>query len=452
QQAREPHIQKVFLTREIDGRLREFAFSAAAAHTRADRVQGLILVFVLLTVAGVVYMSSSWAKDQEKEEEESILTQFLSPAIVEKLNTNPEVVERFYSQWLSVFFVAISGFRQAAETGAEDIEAVALRRRRVMDIVRRQTVVAYNGIVDKFMGDTVMGWIGGPFSAHWNRLASFRERLALDELAFVEQDIRSLTREIDLIERGQNTDPTNEAAEAGLPSGREERLAYLRDALRELEANQTALLEKQQAAKLEDPSLEARHDEAMQEYKKQAATSAVLCCLAIWEEVAHQESEDAFHDLSIGIASGSVSVGNFGSTDQIGFTVLGPTVDRAARLEPASAQCGCKLLIDLQTYELVKDAADLRFRLLPRIPVAGDSTPLATYEPFKGDTVSQDFLEAFHEGVFAAQRDELEKAITHFEQAQQLRDGGDAPSRLWIEACQAALQEGRKIEVKTIAK
>ena len=67
-------------------------------------------------------------------------------------------------------------------------------------------------------------------------------------------------------------------------------------------------------------------------------------------------------------------------------------------------------------------------------------------------TVNDTFLEAFHEGVFAVQRNELEKAITHFERAQQLRDGGDAPSRLWIEDCQAALQEGRKIEVKAIEK
>ncbi len=416
-------------------------------------MQGLILVLVLLTVAGVVYMSSSWTKDQEKEEEESLLTQFLSPAIVEKLDTNPELVERFYSQWLSVFFVAISGFTQAAETAAEDIETVALQRRSVMDIVRRQTAITHHGVVDKFMGDTVMGWIGGPFSTHWERLASFRERLALDELAFVEQDIRSVTREIEAIERGRDTEFTSEAVEVGIPSGREERLAYLRDALSEVEATRTAALAKQEAAKQEDPSIEARYEEAMHMYKKQAATSAVLCCLAIWEEVTQQEDEDAFQELAIGIASGPVFVGNSGSTHQIGFTVLGPTVDRAARLEPASAQCGCVLLIDLETYDLVKDATDLRFRLLPRLAVQGVSEPLAAYEPFKHETVNDAFIEAFHEGVFAIQRQELDKAIRHFEQAHQLRDGeGDAASLLWIEKCKTAIEAGRKIEIKVIEK
>ncbi len=141
-QMRDPQIQKVFVTAEIDGRLREFAFSVSEAHVRADRMQGLMLVFVLLTVGGVVYMSSSLSADQV-EEGESILRQFLSPAIVDKIDTNPEVVERFYSQWLSVFFIAISGFKEAVETEPNNIEAVALRRRQVMDIVRHQTVVAH---------------------------------------------------------------------------------------------------------------------------------------------------------------------------------------------------------------------------------------------------------------------------------------------------------------------
>lgn len=205
-------------------------------------------------------------------------------------------------------------------------------------------------------------------------------------------------------------------------------------------------------AKEEEPSLQARYEEAMLEYQKQAALSSVLCCLAIWEEVSHQEGEEVFHDLSIGIASGPVSFGNFGSTDQIGFTVLGPTVDRAARLEPASTQYGCRILIDRETYDLVKKAPELQFRLVPYIAAAGGAEPLATYEPFFKDTVSQEFLAAFHEGVFAMQREALAEAVKHFEQAHQLRDGGDATSRMWLAACKSAIREGRQIGIKGIDK
>ncbi len=445
-QMRDTQIQKVFLTANIDGRLREFAFSVSEAHVRADRVQGLMLVFVLLTAGGVVYLSTSLASDQEEEEEESILRHFLSPAIVDKLDTNPEVVERFYNQWLSVFFIAIKGFKEAAETEADDIEAVALRRRRVMDIVCHQTAVVHQGVLDKFMGDTVMGWIGGPFSTHWNRLAEFRERLALDELEFVDQDIRSIARQLAAVEHGGESMLASVPSEVGIPSDVEAQQAYLKEALQEAEATRATLLEKHQAAKAENPSLEARHDEAMQMYQQQTATSAVLCCLDIYEEVAQQSGDDAFHELSIGIGSGPVSVGNFGSTDQIGFTVLGPTVDHAARLEPASAQYGCRLLIDLENYNLVKEVPDFHFRMLPLITIAGEPKPVAAYEAFKQGSVSPEFLDAFHEGVFAIQRQELQSAIRHFERAQQSRDGGDPASEWWVAECQAAIREGRDLK------
>ncbi|PON16879.1 hypothetical protein C2W62_16075 [Candidatus Entotheonella serta] len=117
-----------------------------------------------------------------------------------------------------------------------------------------------------------------------------------------------------------------------------------------------------------------------------------MCCLDIWEIVAQQSSEDTFHNLSIGIGSGPVSVGNFGSTDQIGFTVLGSPVDRAARLEPASIEYGCKLLIDLETYNLVKEVPELQFRMLPPITLPGLAQPVTTYEPFREDSVSAALL------------------------------------------------------------
>lgn len=449
QQARESRGEHIFLTKKIDSRLSEYAFSVAEAHVRADRIQGLMLVFVLMTVAGVVYMTSSMASDQDEGEQESMLRHFLSPAIVDKFDTNPEVVERFYSQRLSVFFIAIKGFKEAAEIRGDDIEAVALRRRHVMDIVRNQTVESHHGIVDKFMGDTVMGWIGGPFSIQWDRLTTFRERLALDALEFAEQDIKSIARQLSLIDQEQDADLTSPPPESGLPSDHEAHKGFLQEALSEGQAARAALLDKHQAAKDEDPSLEARYEEALLVYQQEAATAAVTCCLNIWEEVAQQQREDAFHDLSIGIASGPVSVGNYGSTDQIGFTVLGATVDLAAQLEPISAKYGCRLLIDLTTYKLVKSSTELQFRMLPPITVSGVEEPVVAYEPFTSGAVPQSFLDAFHEGVFAIQRHDFESAIKHFEHADQTRDGGDLPSLWWRDACRAALRDSQAVEGST---
>ena len=448
--ARTSRVDKIYVSKKIDGRTIEFAFSAEQAHVRADRVQGLILVFTLLTVACVVYMSTSLASDQGEEEEESILLNFLSPSIVDKLDTNPEMVERFYSRWLSVFFVSIKGFTGVSAEGTENAEALAIRRRRIMDIVRNQIVVVHQGILDKFMGDTVMGWMGGPFSTYWNEVAALRERLALDELEFAEQDIWRLSQEIDALEQDSDAVLHVDNPDSTLPADREERLDYLKNLLQDVEANRTTLLAKHQAAKAETPDLEAQHEEAMQRYKREVAKTVVLCGLEVWEAVSQQVGDDAFNALSIGMASGSVFVGNFGSTDQIGFSVLGPTVDRAAWLEPAAAQCDATLLIDLETYELVKETTDLQFRMLPYLAVTGVSEPLMTYEPFKAGMVSQPFLDAFHEGVFAVERQDLESAIASFERADQLREGGDTASLKWKAECEAALRDGRQLEIKTI--
>lgn len=300
------------------------------------------------------------------------------------------------------------------------------------------------------IGDTVMGWIGGPFSTHWDQLASFRERLALEELEFIDQDIQSIAREVSAIEEGRESGLANAASEMGLPLDSESQLAYLQAAYQEAQDKRTELLEKNRVAKDEDPSLEARYEEALHVYQQQAATAAVMCCMDIWEAVSQQEGEDTFHELSVGIASGLISVGNYGSTDQIGFTVLGPTVDRATRLEPASAQYGCSLLIDQATYDLVKETADLQFRMLPLMAIPGVAEPMVAYEPLKPEAVSQAFIEMFHEGVFAVQRHDLDKAMTCFERAHQGRDGGDAVSLQWLEECRAAQREGRRLEIEAI--
>jgi hypothetical protein len=55
--------------------------------------------------------------------------------------------------------------------------------------------------------------------------------------------------------------------------------------------------------------------------------------------------------------------------------------------------------------------------------------------------VGQAFLEAFHEGVFAMQHDQLEKAIQYFKTADTLREGGDAASLVWAEACATVWQK-----------
>ena len=77
---------------------------------------------------------------------------------------------------MTVFFIDIRGFTKAVEKDAGDVEGLALKLRKVMNTARKQIVVSHEGIIDKFMGDAVMGWVGGHFSVHWKLMEKVPER------------------------------------------------------------------------------------------------------------------------------------------------------------------------------------------------------------------------------------------------------------------------------------
>ncbi len=80
--------------------------------------------------------------------------------------------------------------------------------------------------------------------------------------------------------------------------------------------------------------------------------------------------------VRMGIATGLCAVGNFGSTHQLAYTVMGTAVNLAARLQ-AHAMPG-RVLISEETYALV--GADFPCRALPEIRVKGLDEPVVAYE------------------------------------------------------------------------
>lgn len=432
-----PLLENTTLFSPLNGG-QELVVSLQAAYIRADRITGIMLLVTLLTIGVSVFISNALATDRSKRREQSILSQCFSPAIVNKFYTSPEVIERFYRQWMTVFFIDIRGFTKAVEKDAGDVEGLALKLRKVMDTARRQIVVSHEGIIDKFMGDAVMGWVGGHFSVHWKLMEKIRQKLHIEELHFTQQDIKSLEREIKKLERQ--------------PAIEEARLKELTSTLEEAKTNYENLSNRQKAVLEKDPTLATKHQQLITEYRRRVAKSAVSCCLRIWQEVEKIEEPGAFNELKIGIGSGQVLIGNFGATNQIAYTVLGPTVNRAARLEPASAQVGCHILIDGNTYDLLKADDDFRFRRLPSIALRSISNSMVTYEPFFTNQVPDAFLAEFKKGVIALEADKIEAAMDSFSKADQLRPEGDTASKIWLEACKTAFNEGQTVGVKAIRK
>lgn len=82
--------------------------------------------------------------------------------------------------------------------------------------------------------------------------------------------------------------------------------------------------------------------------------------------------------IRIGINSGVVTAGNMGSNDRFQYSVMGDSVNLAARLEPLNKEYGTTVILGEATQAQVGDLFETR--LLDRVIVPGKSTSVAVYE------------------------------------------------------------------------
>jgi len=80
--------------------------------------------------------------------------------------------------------------------------------------------------------------------------------------------------------------------------------------------------------------------------------------------------------VGMGINTGSVVMGNLGSSARMNYTVIGEDVNVAARLYNVAA--GGQIIVSESTYDEVKDAFELRE--LAAVTVKGKSAPLRWFE------------------------------------------------------------------------
>ena len=85
----------------------------------------------------------------------------------------------------------------------------------------------------------------------------------------------------------------------------------------------------------------------------------------------------------IGINTGKMSVGNFGTEERRDFTIMGHHVNLAARLEGVNKQYGTWILVSEYTYDQLNPEAQERqftWRRLDRVRAVGMAEPVRLYE------------------------------------------------------------------------
>lgn len=144
----------------------------------------------------------------------------------------------------------------------------------------------------------------------------------------------------------------------------------------------------------------------------------------------------------IGLNCGYAKVGFMGTDSLASYTMMGDTVNLAARLEAAAKDYGVSILVSESIESACKD--EFHFRFLDWIRVKGKETPVKIYslESLQKDVTDVTRLaeREYELGFELYLSRKWEKAIEHFQNVSKILQREDVSSHLLIKRCQSLFQ------------
>ncbi len=146
--------------------------------------------------------------------------------------------------------------------------------------------------------------------------------------------------------------------------------------------------------------------------------------------------------IGIGINSDQVLSGNIGSSKRMEFTAIGDGVNLSSRLEGASKQYGCDIVISDNTFEPCKDR--IWYRELDYIKVKGKNQPVKLYElvGLRSEQISDaqhQIIECYHKGREHYLGRKFARAVGEFAEVLEVDPGNKAAAE-HMQRCQHFLQ------------
>jgi adenylate cyclase len=154
-----------------------------------------------------------------------------------------------------------------------------------------------------------------------------------------------------------------------------------------------------------------------------------------WPETVHSMRH------RIGLNCGKLVTGNMGSEMRMNYTMMGDTVNLAARLESSAKQYGVYNFVGENIYKKTKEI--FVFRYLDLVKVRGKNIPVKVYELVdykdKVEDKTLELLKIFENGLNYYSEQNWVKASIQFKKAEELEDHftsrNTTPSAVYIKRC-----------------
>lgn len=170
------------------------------------------------------------------------------------------------------------------------------------------------------------------------------------------------------------------------------------------------------------------------------AVRAALRCQAKLAELRPVYKERTGKDLfmRVGLNTGFAVVGNMGSKDRFDYTMLGDSVNLAARLEGVNKEFGTYTMVSAETMKQAGDA--FGYRELGRVAVVGKKEAVVIYEPMEKPEFDNntETIKNFLKGLEDYYSGNFDSAIETFSETKAI----DPPSSKYIAKCEELKESG----------